>query len=238
MQTTQLIASIHSQLGIMTWPLSVISVITLLILIERCCFLLIKSRSHSQSIIKQVYLIDMMDERILNQFLQSISERKNTLCQGVVVLLTHKHFRKDLREETVSLWLMKQKQQYSSGLKMLSIIGVISPLIGLLGTVLGLMEMFKGLAATSGAIEPSDLANGLGLAMSTTAAGLLIALPAIFGAQLMQLWTDRIIGNIEHTLNHCNLYLEGINLHNSADNNPIKQKSRCSNEKPDRLASA
>ncbi|MDG3087610.1 MotA/TolQ/ExbB proton channel family protein [Vibrio hannami] len=112
----------------------------------------------------------------------------------------------------------KKRQQYSSGLKFLTIIGVISPLVGLLGTVLGLIEMFKDLAHTSGSIAPSDLASGLGLAMSTTAAGLFIALPAISGSHLLQIWADRSIGKIEHALNHCNLYLEGITL----DSKPSK----------------
>ncbi|GAM57881.1 biopolymer transport protein exbB [Vibrio ishigakensis] len=54
--------------------------------------------------------------------------------------------------------------------------------------MLGLIDMFKGLAHTSGSISPAVLADGLGLAMSTTAVGLLIALPAITGAQLLGMW--------------------------------------------------
>lgn len=219
MQIPQLITNIHSQLGVMTWPLSIISVLTLLIIFERSFFLLFKHRVRSDSLIKKVYQINMTDERAVNQFIQSISKYNNTLYQGITVLLIHKHFRKDLREEAVNTWLVKQKRQTFSGLKLLSIIGVISPLIGLLGTVLGLINMFQDIATTSGAIEPSDLANGLGLAMATTAAGLIIALPAIFSAQILQMWTDRIITNIEHTLNHCNLYLEGITI----NQNPNQQ---------------
>jgi len=212
MQITQIAATIHSQLGVMTWPLSLMSVITLLLLIERSLFLLLKNRTHSKSILRQLYQTDIDDSQAVRSFIDANSGRKNTLSQGICVLLSHKHFRKDLREETVSIWLIKQKQQFIAGLKFLSVIGVISPLVGLLGTVLGLMEMFKGLAETSGSISPSDLADGLGLAMSTTAAGLIIALPAITGAQIMQLWANRIIGSIEHTLNHANLYLEGISF--------------------------
>ena len=80
----------------------------------------------------------------------------------------------------------KSATSLHAGLRLLGLIGVISPLIGLLGTVLGLIEMFKGVAATTGSITPNDLADGLGLAMRTTAAGLMIALPAISGAQLLR----------------------------------------------------
>jgi biopolymer transport protein ExbB len=110
------------------------------------------------------------------------------------------------------MWLQEKRHQLNSGLRLLTLIGVISPLIGLLGTVLGLIEMFKGIAATTGNITPNDLADGLGLAMRTTAAGLLIALPAIAGAQLLGLWADKVMAKLEHTLNYVNLWLEGISL--------------------------
>ena len=114
----------------------------------------------------------------------------------------------------------KKRHQLHSGLRLLTLIGVISPLIGLLGTVLGLIDMFKGIASSTGNITPNDLADGLGLAMRTTAAGLIIALPAISGAQLIGLWADRVIAKLEHTLNYVNLWLEGISLqHVSPENN-------------------
>lgn len=212
MQMTQLLASIHSQLGEMLWPFLILSVLMLMILTERCVFLLSRSRTKSQAVIKEVNQLNIKDSQSLAQFVTANKNSKNTLYQGVSMLLAHRGFDKGLREETLSVWLVKKKRQYTSGLKLLSIIGVISPLIGLLGTVLGLMEMFKDLAHTNGGIVPSDLAAGLGLAMSTTAAGLIIALPAILGAQLLQIWIDRVIGDIEHALNHCNLHLEGISV--------------------------
>jgi biopolymer transport protein ExbB len=105
------------------------------------------------------------------------------------------------------------------------LIGVISPLIGLLGTVLGLIEMFKGIAVSTGNITPNDLADGLGLAMRTTAAGLIIALPAISGAQIIGLWADRVLAKLEHTLNYVNLWLEGISLQHVS---PEKTKTTAS----------
>ncbi len=92
----------------------------------------------------------------------------------------------------------------------MSMLGVISPLIGLLGTVLGLMEMFSGMTDASAVISPATLADGLGLAMTTTAAGLIIALPAITGAQLLGMWVEKTLAKIEYTLNHSNLHIEGI----------------------------
>lgn len=48
--------------------------------------------------------------------------------------------------------------------------------------------------------------------MRTTAAGLMIALPAISGAQLLGLWADRVLAQLEHTLNYVNVWLEGMSI--------------------------
>ncbi|WP_206006350.1 MotA/TolQ/ExbB proton channel family protein, partial [Pseudoalteromonas sp. c7(2019)] len=73
--------------------------------------------------------------------------------------------------DTASIWVQDKRQELHSGLKLLALIGVISPLLGLLGTVLGLIDMFKAIALTTGSVTPNDLADGLGIAMRTTAAG-------------------------------------------------------------------
>lgn len=52
--------------------------------------------------------------------------------------------------------------------------------------------------------------------MYTTAAGLMIAVPAVAGAQLLNLWADRTMAKLEHSLNYVNLWLEGMTLHANA----------------------
>ncbi|MGL5799880.1 MAG: MotA/TolQ/ExbB proton channel family protein, partial [Plesiomonas sp.] len=75
-----------------------------------------------------------------------------------------------------------------------------------------LIQMFQDIGVSNSPVTPALLANGLGIAMYTTAAGLLIALPAIIGAQLFGLWIDWLIHRAEHGMNHYNLWLEGIAL--------------------------
>ena len=134
------------------------------------------------------------------------------IYQGVLLLLRQSSLAKPLREDVAGIWLQEKRHQLQSGLKILTLIGVISPLIGLLGTVLGLIDMFKGVAASSGNITPNDLADGLGIAMRTTAAGLIIALPAIVSAQLFTLWSEQLISKLEHAMNLVNLWIEGVDM--------------------------
>ncbi|MGF1718422.1 MotA/TolQ/ExbB proton channel family protein [Vibrio kyushuensis] len=204
--------SIHSQLGLMTWPLTIMSFLVIMLLLERSVFLLLNTRTRSKSLLHTLRQLDMKNAESVNEYSNVLIAKKHTLEQGAGMLLSHRYFEKSLREEAVSIWLQKKRQAYTSGLKILSIIGVIAPLVGLLGTVLGLIDMFQTLGESQGSIEPSLLAEGLGLAMSTTAAGLLIALPAITAAQLFNLWADSNLSKIEHGLNHCNLLLEGISF--------------------------
>ena len=73
----------------------------------------------------------------------------------------------------------------SSGLRLLDLISMISPLLGLLGTVLGMVQSFQDLALAQGSANASVLAGGIWLALLTTAAGLLVAIPAAIGSSLL-----------------------------------------------------
>lgn len=71
-------------------------------------------------------------------------------------------------------------QRLERNLGMLSFLAQVSPLLGLLGTVLGMVDLFMGLqTADQGALAISDLASGIWKALLTTAAGLGVAVPAL-----------------------------------------------------------
>lgn len=209
----QIINVIQSQLGLMTWPLTILSLLSVMIILERTLFLILNSRTQSRLLLDELRTLTLTNKEVVNKFIQQRLKLDSTFSQGIALLLLHRDFDKHLREETVNIWLQKKRLTYTSGLRILTIIGVIAPLVGLLGTVIGLIEMFKNLSTTHGSIEPALLADGLGLAMSTTAAGLLIALPAITAAQLLNMWADSRLATIENGLNHCNLFLEGVYPH-------------------------
>jgi len=82
-----------------------------------------------------------------------------------------------------ALWLMLQRVQdqerddLASGLVWLSVIAVVSPLMGLLGTVIGVMDSFMGVTAT-GAANIGAVAPGIAEALIATAFGLVAAIPA------------------------------------------------------------
>ena len=64
-------------------------------------------------------------------------------------------------------------------LNTLGTIAAVSPLLGLLGTVVGMINMF-GALKVAGAGDPAELAGGIGQALITTAAGLVVAIPSLY----------------------------------------------------------
>ncbi|MCG9673377.1 MotA/TolQ/ExbB proton channel family protein [Vibrio chagasii] len=208
----QQISYLQDQLGLMTWPLLICSALTAMIIAERIFQVMLSIGVGKRAIRRELNQISPTNSQEIEALAQSISGKRPLLYKGVSMLLAHHSFSKGLREDAAGIWLQEKRHQLHAGLRLLGLIGVISPLIGLLGTVLGLIEMFKGVAATTGSITPNDLADGLGLAMRTTAAGLMIALPAISGAQLLGLWADRVLAQLEHTLNYVNVWLEGMSI--------------------------
>jgi biopolymer transport protein ExbB len=64
------------------------------------------------------------------------------------------------------------------GTRPLELIATIAPLIGLLGTVLGMIQAFQALQEAGSAVDPSILAGGIWEALLTTAAGMAVAIPA------------------------------------------------------------
>lgn len=80
----------------------------------------------------------------------------------------------------------------------LNVFATIAPMLGLLGTVTGMITAFNQLAA--GRSEPADLAGGIGVAMITTAAGLIVGIPAMFGYFFFRNLLQGIVADIESAL--------------------------------------
>ncbi|QDY70201.1 MotA/TolQ/ExbB proton channel family protein [Qingshengfaniella alkalisoli] len=80
-----------------------------------------------------------------------------------------------------------------SGLRALELIATIAPLLGLLGTVLGMIEAFQALQEAGARADPAALAGGIWEALLTTAAGMAVAIPA--SAALT--WFESVAENVQ-----------------------------------------
>src|SRR5512143_3508350 len=93
-------------------------------------------------------------------------------------VLKHAHLSADAIEEKLQIALSEQRLSLERNLGVIGTMGNTAPLIGLLGTVWGIMRAFHDMAQT-GSAGPSVVAAGVAEALFTTAAGLLVAVPAV-----------------------------------------------------------
>lgn len=114
-----------------------------------------------------------LDEQRLT-LLRESSPLGRVLAAGLV---NRKHSREVIREaiEDSGRHLVPELERY---LRTLGTIAAISPFLGLLGTVLGMIEMFAGIGSR-GVGDPSIVANGIAQALVATASGLLVAIPSL-----------------------------------------------------------
>ncbi|MGH7215032.1 MAG: MotA/TolQ/ExbB proton channel family protein, partial [Tepidisphaeraceae bacterium] len=74
----------------------------------------------------------------------------------------------------------------------LNIIGNLGPLLGLLGTVLGMVQAFSAMQAAGGSANPADLAGGISTALCHTFLGLFLAVPCLAAFGVLRTMVDRL----------------------------------------------
>ncbi len=102
-----------------------------------------------------------------------------------------------LAREHVTAVAQGELMRLRGGLRPLELIMTIAPLIGLLGTVLGMIEAFQALEDSGGQADPSVLAGGIWEALLTTAAGMAVAIPAAVALSWFEGIGERIQGDLE-----------------------------------------
>ena len=93
--------------------------------------------------------------------------------------------------------IFHEETRYMLWVNMLNAIAAVAPMMGLLGTVSGMISSFDQLAA--GASKPSDFAGGIGEAMLTTAAALIVAIPAMLAYFVFKNVLQSLVSQLAHT---------------------------------------
>ena len=177
-----------------------------------CSIMLVALVFERRRALKPAKIIDLeMVERVADlvgglkvEEARRLSERSNTVvgrawAQGLhEVLLGGESIAEALTDATVLAF-----KPLKRNLQTLATLGVISPLFGLLGTILGMIIIFTQIAATGGA-DKAELAGGIGLALFTTAGGLIVAIPAILSNRYFTARLTGIAEQAEEAINRIN----------------------------------
>jgi len=161
--------------GPFMWPLLACSVLIITITIERSWFL--QNRLVSPKGLK-TQIINLLDKETISK--KQASEIANLSSLGFLLIncIKYKNLQRDNLESKIEEKAIEVKYGLERNLTMLGTIATISPLLGLLGTVVGMITAFTGLTETAGA-NPDLLASGISQALITTAFGLFIAVPGL-----------------------------------------------------------
>jgi biopolymer transport protein ExbB len=105
----------------------------------------------------------------------------------------------DAREQ-VSAFAADEIERQRSLFRPLEVIATLAPLLGLLGTVMGMIEAFQRLQAAGDRVDPAILSGGIWQALLTTAAGLIVAIPVIAILNALERQVERLHRDTESAL--------------------------------------
>jgi biopolymer transport protein ExbB len=179
--------------GWMMFPIILSSVIAMAIVIERF-WSLQRSKILPPELLLQVrklYLESKMDEPTLRR-LRISSPLGCVLAAGLANKGHDRRVTKDCMEEAGR----KVAHDLERFLNALGTIAAVGPLLGLLGTVFGMIEIFSSLMK-HGAGDPSALAGGISVALITTAAGLAVAIPSLIFHRYFERLVDEYVVSME-----------------------------------------
>lgn len=162
--------------GPLMYPLLLCSVADLGITIERSVFFLLKARNETDT-------VDRISQLIRSSNTAEAIELARTTRGPVISVLAEGLSRegksKNAIEEAISLRGSAELNAFERHLDILELIARIAPLLGLLGTVLGLVDAFRNIAGATGPINPALLAGGIWEALLTTVFGMSVAIPVM-----------------------------------------------------------
>ena len=161
--------------GPFMWPLLACSVLIITISVERLWFL--QERLVNPNWLTN-QIVNLFNKDLINNKQSNEIAELSSLGFLLVSVIQYKDLPRQNLESKIEEKAIEVKFLLERNLNMLGTIATISPLLGLLGTVVGMITAFTGLTETTGA-NPDLLAEGISQALITTAFGLFIAVPGL-----------------------------------------------------------
>ncbi len=166
--------------GLFIYPLGLCSILAALIIVER--------------------LIALQPKRVLPQATLDAIEGGSVpedMSKGSAIgRIGAFFFNQKADPEALKAYAELEVARLERGFFILEIVIAAAPLIGLLGTVMGLVQVFGNFSTQAGAPDPKDFSQGIALALTTTMLGLLIAIPAIIGSGYLNRRLDLLCAKI------------------------------------------
>jgi biopolymer transport protein ExbB len=182
--------------GIVGYILFFLSVISVAIIIEKLLILRLSRLVPKEDL---RLIIDFLSEGNIGDAVELCKKRKNFLSS--IILGTLKNIGEPTKDNFLSAFKVTARRKFMElerGMPLLATIAAVSPLLGLVGTVLGMIKIFGVLTTGSTSIgNPQQLSAGIAEALLTTVFGLFVAIPAVIMYNLFQKRLDKIAAEVE-----------------------------------------
>lgn len=182
--------------GVFMYPIMIVLAIGLAIALERYMYLSIIKRNNKTLLKKLLPLLQSGDFQgafsIVSKSNHAISRM---LGQGLTRMKSAEH--RDEIETAMEESMMETIPQIEKRTHYLAMFANIATLLGLLGTIIGLIKAFTAVAAVDPALKGEILSTSISVAMNTTAFGLMTAIPLLFIYTVLQTKTTEIIDSLE-----------------------------------------
>jgi biopolymer transport protein ExbB len=175
------------------WPIIICSIAAVGILLERL-WTLQRKRVLPHELLKKVS--DLAEKNQVTVKVIEALEKNSPLGRVLAAALANKHRGREIMMERVQDTGRHVVHELERFLNSLGTIASISPLLGLLGTVSGIIAAFNAVMM-GGMGDPSKLAGGISQALITTAAGLSVAIPSLIAYRYLRGKVERIVIEME-----------------------------------------
>jgi biopolymer transport protein ExbB len=175
------------------WPILLCSVVAAAIMLERL-WTLQRKRVIPRELTDRVW--KLVETRTLNDRHIEALSRNSPLGRILAAGLTNRHQGREIMKEVIEDTGRHVVHELERFLNALGTIAAISPLLGLLGTVTGMIQAFEAITS-EGVGDARVLSGGIGEALITTAAGLIVAIPALIGYRYLRGLVDFLVVEME-----------------------------------------
>ena len=190
--------------GPIMWPLLALAVLALSVIFERLMFLAVEKGRRSHRTVAAI--MSALEKGLPDDAMRTGEKSKDFVARALTYALRH-------RKESLSDALMRSSAQemvrYTRGIALMDTVVTMSPLLGLLGTVTGMISAF-GMLGGSELSAPTAITGGIAEALIATTFGLGIAVTALIPLNFLHSKCEKARHEIEDAMSHLELLMKPI----------------------------
>jgi len=193
--------------GPMIWPLLACSILSLTIILDRLFFWWMDSRRCNQG--HRDELMEVKGKSNLLDLVKDANSQKDPIAKALSLGLKAGP---TMFDEVMTMEAQNEVDRMKKGLSLLDTMVTVSPLLGILGTVLGIIDSFD-LLGNMEIKDPRAVTGGIAEALVSTAAGLTVAVVSLLAYNYFKAKTLKRVHIYELASHRCSLFFKGASQH-------------------------